>query len=331
MPLVRTTSGKEFPIGESESLLDAALNADVVLDYSCRTGRCSTCKATVDSGATATLHDELGLTAEERAAGWILTCVRTATEDVTLRVDDLGSIRLPRAKTVPCRINNLELVAPDVLQVTLRLPPTAAFDFLPGQYIEVIGPGGVRRSYSLANAPRNDQTLELHIRQVDGGALSAYWFDQAAPNDLLRIYGPLGTFFLRDAGGTKLCFLATGTGIAPVKSILGALAQAPDAGSQDVSVYWGGRTEQDLYWSPPPEWPSHWRFVRVLSRADDSWRGARGYVQSVMSNEVSELGNASVYACGSELMIHDAMRHLVARGLDERRYYSDAFVSSAPA
>jgi CDP-4-dehydro-6-deoxyglucose reductase len=76
--------------------------------------------------------------------------------------------------------------------VVLRLPPAVTFNFIPGQYIDVIGYGGVRRSYSLANAPKTDNTLELHIRAVENGAMSHYWFNQAAVNDLLRCATLLG-------------------------------------------------------------------------------------------------------------------------------------------
>ncbi|WP_447415019.1 FAD-binding oxidoreductase, partial [Clostridium perfringens] len=86
-------------------------------------------------------------------------------------------------------------------------------------YVDVIV-GDVRRSYSLANAPRADGLLELIVKRYPGGRLSGYWFERAKPNDLIRIEGPFGTFFLRDDGPTNIVFLATGTGIAPVKALL---------------------------------------------------------------------------------------------------------------
>ena len=134
----------------------------------------------------------------------------------------------------------------------LRLPPTSALEFLPGQYIEVIGAEGLRRSYSIANAPRADKQIELHIREVPDGAMSRYWFREAKLNDLLRLRGPLGTFFLRGQAGKHLVLLATGTGIAPVKAILEGLSAMPaDAQPRSVTVYWGCRGPEDHYWQPP--------------------------------------------------------------------------------
>jgi len=210
--------------------------------------------------------------------------------------------------------------------VTLRLPPAGGFTFLPGQYIDVIAPGNLRRSYSIANAegPR----LELHIGQVEGGALSQYWFGAAKPNDLLRLNGPLGTFVLRDIAGLDLVFLATGTGIAPVKSMLEAIARmAPDARPASVSVFWGGRSLPDLYWDAGTV-DAGQRFVPVLSRADASWQGARGHVQDAYLAGRPDLSRAVVYACGLEAMVRASESALLAAGLPPHRFRADAFVAS---
>lgn len=328
MHAITTSGGRSFEARSDESLLDAALRQGVVLDYSCRTGRCSSCKGRVRSGETIAAHDELGLSAEDKAHGFILTCVRQACGPVELEIDDLGDVVLPEAKTLPCRIQSIERLSHDVVRVMLRLPPTSALDFLPGQYIDVIGAEGLRRSYSVANAPRPDKQIELHIREVADGAMSRYWFQQAKANDLLRLRGPLGTFFLRGQAGKDLVLLATGTGIAPVKAILeGMTTLAQDARPRSVTVYWGGRHREDLYWQPP-EQPGV-RFVPVLSRADEAWTGARGHVQDAMLREHPYLADTLVYACGSDAMIHGAQAQLHAAGLPERQFHSDAFVCSA--
>lgn len=327
--VVTLPSGRAYRAEAGESLLAAALRAEITLEHSCRTGRCSACKAKVSSGQTQALAAELGLTAEEREQGWILTCVRAATGDVTLDVADLGNVTLPVPKTVPCRIASLDRLAPDVVKVTLRLPPAQAVSYFPGQYIDVIGPAGVRRSYSLANAPAADKLLELHIREAPGGVMSRYWFQEAKANDLLRLHGPLGTFFLRDVADKHLVFLATGTGIAPVKAMLEGLASTPPGDRpRAITIYWGGRTPADLYWHPGAIDIEH-TFVPVLSRADDTWPGARGHIQQVATQQRAEWSNTAVYACGSDAMIHSARGHLVAAGLDPRHFHSDAFVCSA--
>jgi CDP-4-dehydro-6-deoxyglucose reductase len=327
MAYVRLNSGKKFEASNDVSLLEAAKISGVSLPYSCKTGRCSTCKCRVVSGDTKALAAEIGLTQNEKADGWILSCVRSATTDLFLEVEDLGGVVLPPAKTQVCRISSLEKVAPDVVKVVLRLPPNVILNFIPGQYIDLIGPGGVRRSYSLANAPKTDNTLELHIRAVENGAMSHYWFSEAKVNDLLRLHGPQGTFFMRNIAQRDLVFLATGTGIAPVKAMLEALPSfSLHELPRSVSVLWGGRNECDLYLDVG-EIPGTFQYTPVLSRSA-TWRGERGYIQDVLLRQRSDLSNCAVYACGSDAMIHCARHALTAAGLYSDHFYSDAFVCS---
>ncbi|TXG96207.1 MAG: 2Fe-2S iron-sulfur cluster binding domain-containing protein [Rhodocyclaceae bacterium] len=329
MPEIIFTSGMRFYADSGTSILDAAVKAQVAFPYSCRTGRCSTCKCKVVQGETVALQAELGLSSVELADGWILGCVRAASSDLLLEVEDLGGVTLPPPRTLPCRIASLDKLAPDVLKVMLRLPPTIDFRFMAGQYIDVIGRGGVRRSYSLARAMTSDRLLELHIRAVEGGCMSHYWFAQAQVNDLLRLHGPLGTFFLREPRDLDVIFLATGTGLAPVKAMLESLADAPaDARPRSVKVLWGGRVPSDLYLELQAITGVH-DAIAVLSRADSDWGGARGYVQDVLLGLQPDLAHAAVYACGSDAMIRSARDALVQAGLPRQRFYSDAFVCSA--
>ena len=329
MQEITLSSGARFTAETGISILDAGAKAQVSLPYSCKTGRCSTCKCKVISGETYALNPESGLTDKEKADGWILSCVRTVVTDTVLEIDDLGGTVLPVAKTLPCRINSIERLTYDVIQVHLRLPPTADFVYAPGQYINIIGPNGIQRSYSLANANSADKMLELHIRAVNGGVMSEYWFNQARTNDLLRLKGPLGTFFLRDAADIHLIFLATGTGIAPVKAILESIPDLPIQNRpKSVTVLWGGRTPDDLYLDVGGM-PGGHHFIPVLSRAGEVWTGARGYVQEALVSISPDLSSAAVYACGSDAMIHSAREVLAQAGLPRQRFYSDAFVCSA--
>ena len=328
MAKVTLSSAKFFSVPSGLSILDAAFKAKIALPYSCKSGRCSTCKCKVTSGSTRALYPEIGLTEHEKAEGWILSCVRSLESDVSLEVEDLDGIEVPAAQTLPCRISSIDRLAKDVVRVFLRLPPAVDFRFIPGQYIDVIGPEGVRRSYSLANSCFADKLLELHIRCVQGGTMSNYWFNQAKPNDLLRLNGPLGTFFLREIADMDLIFLATGTGIAPVKSMLKSIPNLlPGKRPKTVTVVWGGRQLQDLYFNVE-EIPGLYTYIQVLSRPADGWAGAKGYVQGVILSKNLDLSNTVVYACGSDAMIQSAKTQLGKIGLSDKCFYSDAFVSS---
>ena len=216
--------------------------------------------------ASAALRESVSLSDDEARLGWVLTCTHEARSDVTLDIEDLGALAGIAARVVPARVDRLELLAPDVMRIELRLPPRSAFRFLPGQSIDVTSPSGVRRSYSIASAASQADRVEIQVRRVDQGVMSGYWFEQARTNDLLRFNGPRGTFYLRPLAGLDLVFLATGTGIAPILSMLAQVAACgPDERPRSVTLYWGGRHPPDLYLAPGSALPGL-RYVPVLSR-----------------------------------------------------------------
>jgi CDP-4-dehydro-6-deoxyglucose reductase len=211
------------------------------------------------------------------------------------------------------------------MQIMLRLPPGVEFAYLPGQYLNVIGPGAHRRSYSIANAPSADKRIELHVRRVPGGILSEYWFERARANDLLRLDGPIGTFFHR-GDPKETVFLVTGTGYAPAKAILEDLAAR--RWPHPVLLIWGGRDRHDHY-HVPAGGGLDLSFEAVLSR-EPSPHARRGYVQDVLLATGRDPADMIVYACGSEKMIAAARAALVAAGLPLKSFHSDAFVQSSP-
>ena len=328
MATVTLCNGTTFECQPEQTLLDAARIRGIAIEHSCRTGRCGVCKARVISGNTHLLKPELSLTDEESAGDYILTCCRTAETDTELDIEDLGALGKLQIRTLPCRIEALQRLSADVIEVILRMPPTRTLEYLAGQYIEVIGKDGLRRSYSIANAPQQDGQISLHIRKVASGQMSRYWYGEARINDLLRMEGPLGTFSLRSNAQSQLILLATGTGIAPIKALLEQLATNPEQNTYaNIRLYWGGRTEHDIYWKP--DFPSlAVNFTPVLSRANSDWRGGIGYVQQVILDDGVNLDDAVIYACGSEAMIHSAQELLVQHGLSRKNFYSDAFLGA---
>ena len=332
MSQVTLANGKAFAAEPGMTILDAALAQGVVLEHGCRTGRCGSCKTRVAHGTTAPLRAPQSLTDAEAADGWVLTCTSQALTDVQLDTEDLGPLARYPSRVTPSRIDVLERLADDVVRVVLRLPPASPLRFLAGQHIDVTSPAGDRRSYSIASPATTPGRVELHVRRVDGGRFSDYWFGAAQANELLRFDGPRGSFFLRPAAGLDVVFLATGTGIAPILSMLAQLALEPDAQPRSVTLYWGGRQVQDHYLDPAATLPGL-RYVPVVSRGGDAWPGARGHVQDVLLADVAlgrapALAGAEVYACGSERMIDDARRVLADAGLPPRRFHFDAFVGS---
>lgn len=323
--LINTIEGKQFDAQGDQSILDAALKSDLVFEYSCKNGQCGVCKTTLLKGDVVELQAQLALTNKERSEGKILTCCCSATTDIEIDAVDLSVLHGIAVKTLPARVSYVAYLSEHIVEVRLRLPPTAHFQFIEGQYLDVIW-NAIRRSYSIASIG-SDKEITLLIKRFKNGQMSDYWFNKIQPNDLLRIEGPKGTFFLRDAA-KSLVFLATGTGIAPIKSILNCLEN--DSGYQQensIAVYWGNRLPEDFVWQ------SNFSklkvdFYNVLSRPVADWSGETGYVQDIALARQKNLDDTVVYACGSNAMIQSAKQRFLDSGLLENRFYSDAFVQS---
>jgi len=328
MPTITIHDNKSFYCADSQTILDAARASGIGLEYSCRSGRCGVCKSLVLEGSSENIKPELSLSDSDQSRGYILTCCRTASSDLRLDADDLGRIGQIECKTLPCKIDKIGLVTDSIIEVVLRLPPTSALNYVPGQYIDVMGENGIRRSYSIANAPREDNKIVLQIRKVHDGVMSRYWFEEAKDNDLLRIEGPLGTFSLRDSSKPNLLLLATGTGIAPIKAMLEELDRAQEKRFNRIDLYWGVRYPDEIYWIPRFD-SLPIQLIRVISSMNKDEVMEKLYIQNAVIRNQLDLKNTTVYACGSELMIRDARKLLTENGLDSRHFYSDAFVSSS--
>jgi len=223
----------------------------------------------------------------------------------------------------------LELLAPDVMRVMLKLPPGEILQFQAGQYINVLLEDGATRAYSFANPPGPDTPIELHVRRVPDGRFTTQVFERLAVGDVLEFTGPYGRFTLRE-GDRPIIFIAGATGFAPIKSIL------EDAFRRHLQrpmwLYWGVRRREDLYAAALAEgWQAehpNFHFVPVLSDVapDDPWSGRRGLVHQAMLEDFPALAGFELYACGSVGMVETALPELLAHGLDERFCYSDAFV-----
>lgn len=323
--LISTTEGKQFDTQGDQSILDAALKSDLVFEYSCKNGQCGVCKTTLLKGDVIELQAQLALTDQERNDDKVLTCCCAAATDIEIDAVDLSALHCIEIKTLPARVSQVSYLSNNIVEIKLRLPPTADFQFIEGQYLDVIW-NSIRRSYSIASIS-SEKEITLLIKRFENGQMSDYWFNKIQANDLLRIEGPKGTFFLRD-DDKPLIFLATGTGIAPIKSILHRLEY--DADYQQIhaiAVYWGNRYPEEFVWQADFH-KLKVDFYHVLSRSVANWAGETGYVQDTALSKHANLNVSAVYACGSNAMIQVAKQQFLASGLPENRFHSDAFVQS---
>lgn len=324
-------SGRRFAVAAGETVLEAAQRAGIALPYSCRAGTCGSCKATLREGRCSYPHQPpLALDAAERAHHAILLCQAVPCSDLVIEAREVPSVEEIARRRLTVTVAAKRALAPAVVGLVLvPAPGEPPLRWLPGQYLDVLLADGRRRSFSIANAPRGDGAIELHVRHVAGGGFTGWVAEGLAVGDRLRVEGPLGTFVPREDSERPLLFVAGGTGFAPIKAIIEHFLALGTR--RPIDLYWGARSLADLYlrdlarsWVRP-EPPL--RFHPVLSDpAEAAAAGVRaGLVHQAVLEDWPDLAGHDVYMSGPPAMI-DAARHaFLAAGLPESRLYFDSF------
>jgi CDP-4-dehydro-6-deoxyglucose reductase len=325
--------GGGFDVAPGQSLLNAALGASWKLPHSCMGGNCGLCKARLLRGEITYPNGRpLGLSDAEMAAGYLLLCQARAQSDLELELHEVRPADRTDKMRLPCRIETAVAVAGDVMRLVLRLPPVLNFVFKPGQYVDILLPGGRRRSFSIASPPHDARILELHVRRVPGGEFSEWLFDDVAlkpAEALITIEGPLGQFFYRETlcGAGPILMVAGGTGLAPLLSILRHVIEKKI--DRELMLYWGVRGTCDLYAEATLrrllEGATRVRYVPVLSQSESQWLGRTGYVHAAVLQDLGDLAAYDIYAAGPPAMIAALRREFAARGALLDRLYCESF------
>ncbi len=329
-----TDSDIAFPCAPGTTILDAAQNAGYAMPYSCRNGVCGNCKGWIQTGQIDVPRALDGISDEERAGGYTLFCQAKPRSDLEIAPREIQRIDPNARKLVSAKIYRIERPADDVALLQLRFPAGTRVKFKAGQYLQVLLEDGERRCFSMANPPQQSDGAHLHIRVVPGGRFSERVLPGLAAGMTLRVELPYGDFFLRETSDKPAIFVASGTGFAPIKSIL---EDAFRRGvKRQMTLYWGARKRTDLYLMPLAEkWAVQqptFRFVPVLSEEGpaNGWMGRTGFVHRAVMEDFPTLRGHAVYACGVPAMINAARRDFERkRALPPEDFHCDAFVTPA--
>lgn len=328
-------SGRTFDVATGEAVLAAGIRQGIGLPYGCKDGACGSCKCKLLSGTVIHgAHQVKALSAEEEAAGFVLTCCARAQSDLELesrQVTELGALPV---KKMPTRVISLLKKSDDVMVLQLQMPANDSFAYRAGQYVEFILRDGARRSYSMATAPSLGPSLELHIRHMPGGKFTDHVFGAMKEKEILRVEGPFGSFFLREDSKKPIILLASGTGFAPIKALIEHMQHLKT--ERSVTLYWGGRRPVDLYMQ---DWINaqlqtmpHMRYVPVVSdaTAQDKWSGRSGFVHRAVIEDFPDLSGYQVYACGAPIVIESARSDFAGLAqLPPEEFFADSFTSEA--
>ena len=276
------------------------------------------------SGKIKKINDDNILNDNDLINNKILTCNSIPTTDIEISSNYIKAENFFQEQVFPCKIDDIIFFNKNYLRLDLRIPPGKIIKYNPGQYFKIIYKN-IERSYSVANIFERENILSFYIKNYEGGIMSNYLFDEAVKDQLLRIKGPYGSFFMRNEI-YNIVFMATGTGIAPIKSILDDL-NFKCKKRLNISLFWGLRKEEDFFWIPNYK-NLKIKFYKIVSRPDNPNYKYTGYVQDYAVKFIKDFTNYNIFACGSIDMINDSIALLKNFKLNRERFYSDAFVES---
>jgi CDP-4-dehydro-6-deoxyglucose reductase len=324
-----SNSEATFTVREDEPVLNAALRQGVMLPYSCKNGTCGSCKGKLlDGKVHYPFHPPMALSEEESANGYALLCQAAPSEDLLVKIREIEAVRDIPIRLLPARVTEKTFLDSNVIRIRLRLPRAQRLQFLAGQYVDILLPGERRRAFSIASPPQEEDELELHIRHVEGGDFTGFVFDELKVKDILRIEGPLGTFFVRhDEPERPIIMMGGGTGFAPLKSMIEDLLAMNDMRS--IHLFWGARNQGELYQeSLPKHWletHSHIQYTSALSDSAPAQSAFSGFVHEAVAEAYPDLSAHDVYMSGPPAMIDAAKSVFLNNGLPENRLFYDSF------
>ncbi len=212
-------------------------------------------------------------------------------------------------------------LAPEVRHFVFQAPEVQQLRYKPGQFVsfqETLDGKKITRAYSIASLPAGNR-FELCLNLVHEGHFSPHLFAMK-PGDSVEMTDPLGFFVVRNPANDAI-FIATGTGIAPFRSMAPDYLAHPEA--KALTLIFGARHEHTIYYRGEFEalakQHANFQFWPTLSRPEPSWKGRTGHVQLHLLEAIGERRDLDVYICGLKTMVDDVRAILKQMGFDRKQ------------
>jgi len=324
---------KKLVVEGGRPLLSTLMGQGIFIPSACGgKGTCSYCKVRVLEGGGPVLPTETPyLSPDELTAHVRLSCQVKVKDNLKIEIPE----ELFLVKEYRVRVESIQDLTPEIKSVRLKiLSPAEGITFKAGQYIQFEVPkyrrtsGPEYRAYSISSDADEHHSLELVITKVPEGAVSTYVHEFLREGEELRATGPYGKFYLRNSD-RDILFIATGSGLAPIKSMLHQIEREQRPGR--IQFFFGARTVKDLYYQEELlAWEKsipNFKYVPTLSRPaeDTPWQGEKGRVTHLIEKYVSDGAALDVYLCGSPAMVDSCVGILKKKGIREDRIFFDKF------
>jgi len=326
-----------FDCSSDEDVITAAVRQDIYLMSSCREGGCATCKGYCSDGDFVLGKvSAQALPSQEEEEGMVLLCRCYPRTDIEVEVPYVYE-RIsfsPEGMTFEAEVLELSQISINVVKFQLRRTgDDKTVKFESGQYFDLEIPGTeTTRSYSPANISNKQGDLEFLIRIVDGGKFSEYLKKEAKVGQRLKVKGPSGIFGLKENGFTPRYFVAGGTGLAPILSMVRHMKEWGEP--QKCVIYFGVNTEAEIFHLDEldklaAEMPTL-ELRNCVWKCSDDWHCEKGSVVDILRRDLVETGaKPDLYLCGPPGMVDATFAVCADAGIPKERIYLEKFLPSA--
>ncbi len=329
---ITINGSKTIKVEGGKSLLTSLKEKEIFIPSACGgRGSCGYCKVKINNLDTPYLPTELPqLSDKEKKDNIRLSCQIKVKSNLSIEIPShLLSVRQFQTK-----VASIVDLTYDIKQITLLLDDKDQIDFTAGQYIQFEVPPyklsseSVYRAYSIASSPSDNKKIELEIRLVPNGICTTYVHKYLKVGDKVNINGPYGEFYLRPTDA-EIIFIAGGSGMAPIKSIL--LSMEEKKIKRKATYFFGARTTKDLFLVDQMERLTKtlddFSFIPALSdkESDPDWKGERGLITEIVDKYVKDGNNKEAYLCGSPGMINACITVLTNKGIPVEKIFYDKF------
>jgi CDP-4-dehydro-6-deoxyglucose reductase len=235
-----------FEADAKSDILEAGLRQGLNLRHGCANGSCGECKARLIAGQVIQgKHQDFRFSEQEKADGYFLMCRYLAASDLIVETGESDQPDLIPKQHIIAKINRIDHLQNDVIQLTIRTPRSQGLQFLAGQSIALRFNDVPSRYLPIANCPCNNTLLRFHVRRQAGDVFNDLMFHQLRRGDPVKLYGPSGDFVLDEESGQPLLMVAWETGFAPIASLIDhAIDKNPE---RAIYLYWLSQSCQGHY------------------------------------------------------------------------------------